>query len=69
MSQKELADETGLSIQTIQRIEQGKVFDRATYKTLKKIAKALESAGIKFVDDNDYVGVLVNRAVLAETES
>jgi len=68
MSQKELSEQTGLSIQTIQRIEQGKVFDRATFRTLKSISKALERAGIRFIDENEHVGVALDRKLLAEDD-
>ena len=53
-----LADHAGVHITTVQRIERARGVLRGSTKTLEKIRRALEGAGVVFVgDDNDGHGV------------
>jgi transcriptional regulator with XRE-family HTH domain len=51
-SAQQLADRVGMSIHTIQRLETGKVaIAKAKYETVVGIRRALEEAGVVFLDD------------------
>jgi len=53
-----LADHAGVHITTVQRIERARGALRGSTKTLEKIRRALEGAGVIFVgDDNEGPGV------------
>ena len=59
-SQKDLAKHSGVSVPTIQRMEstsEGRV--RGNYESVSKVQKALENAGIDFVDEPRGHGVLL----------
>ena len=49
-SQKDLADKSGLSVQTIQRMEQGGP-GRSRLDNVQKLIAAFEAAGIEFIDE------------------
>lgn len=56
-----LADQAGVHITTVQRIERARGVLRGSNKTLEKIRRALEGAGVVFVgDDNEGPGVRLN---------
>ena len=50
MSQTELADRAGVGIATVRRIESSENDGKGTVQVLMKIKKALEDAGVKFID-------------------
>ena len=52
--QRELAAATGLSVPTIKRVESSQGAIRSTYTTVLAIQKALEEAGIEFIDDGGF---------------
>ncbi len=51
-SAQELADRTGMNWRTIQRFESEKGFPASRTKNLLKIRRALEDAGVVFIDEN-----------------
>jgi transcriptional regulator with XRE-family HTH domain len=62
-SQEALADKSGVSLPTVQRLEavDGPLGGRNG--TRKKIRKALESAGVEFIEENDGgAGVRLRKA-------
>jgi transcriptional regulator with XRE-family HTH domain len=50
-SQVELARAAGVGIATLQRIEQNEGVVKGNFSTVLKIQRALEEAGIQFIDD------------------
>jgi transcriptional regulator with XRE-family HTH domain len=58
-SQSKLACAAGVGLATLQRIEQSEGVLKGNFSTVVKIQKALEQAGIKFVDD-EAVGIGVH---------
>jgi transcriptional regulator with XRE-family HTH domain len=57
MEQTQLAERSGVSVETVKRLEGGQGPLRAQYETLSNIRKALEFAGIEFLDDEKRPGV------------
>jgi len=49
-TQQDLADRAGVGIVTVRQVEAG--FNKPRRATLEVIARALESAGIQFIDEN-----------------
>jgi transcriptional regulator with XRE-family HTH domain len=61
-SQSKLARAAGVGLATLQRIEQSEGVVKGNFSTVVKIQKALEHAGIKFVDDEaGVIGVHLQR--------
>jgi transcriptional regulator with XRE-family HTH domain len=61
-SQTTLARVAGVGLSTLQRIEQGKGIVKGNFDTVLKIQRALESAGIRFTEDEaGEVGVRLIR--------
>ena len=52
-SAQKLADESGVSWKTIQRMEASEGVPSATARNIEKIQKTLEAAGIIFIDEDD----------------
>jgi predicted transcriptional regulator len=50
-SQSELADRAGLSLPTVKRVE-GETGPRVSDLARTKLRRALESAGVEFIDEN-----------------
>ena len=50
-SQSKLARAAGVGLATLQRIEQNEGVVKGNFSTILKIQKALEQAGIHFIDD------------------
>jgi transcriptional regulator with XRE-family HTH domain len=60
MSQLELSNETGISINTISKIEKSQEsMEKSGMETINKIKKALESRGIKFLPSKEEDGKIV----------
>lgn len=57
MEQTQLAERSGVSVETIKRLESAKGNLKAQYGTLKNIRRACEFAGIDFIDDEKRPGV------------
>ena len=60
----ELADEAGVSVPTIQRMDSAQGSVPGRYETVEKVRKALEARGIQFLEDGQVaagVGVAVRR--------
>jgi transcriptional regulator with XRE-family HTH domain len=57
MEQTQLAERSGVSVETIKRLEGGRGPLKAQYETLKNIRTACEFAGIEFTDDEQRPGV------------
>jgi transcriptional regulator with XRE-family HTH domain len=51
MDQRTLADRSGLSLPTIQRMETSEGVVRGTVDSLMKVVRALEAAGVEFLGD------------------
>ena len=51
-SAQRLADESGLSWKTVQRLEAADGVPSVNARTLQKIQESLASAGIEFIDEN-----------------
>ena len=57
-SQDQLARRAGVGLATLQRIEQNKGIVKGNFSTVLKIQKALEQAGIQFIEsDSGQIGV------------
>ena len=56
ISQTELATRAGLGLATVKRIESSVEDLRVTVQTLLRIQRALEAAGILFIDQDDEHG-------------
>ena len=57
-SQTQLARRAGVGLATLQRIERNEGIEKGKFSTVIKIQKALEQAGIHFIeDDTGEVGV------------
>ena len=54
--QEDLAKASKVGLATIQRIEQGSGVAMANMSTLLRMQKALESAGIRFIDADQHGG-------------
>ena len=52
-SAQNLADESGVSWKTIQRMEASEGVPSATARNIEKIQKTLQAAGVIFIDEND----------------
>ena len=50
-TQKDLADKSDVSLDTIRRLEQDRGFVKANSDTLRKISKTMESSGIQFISE------------------
>ena len=61
IEQRELADKSGLSLETVKRIERTPGPISAYTSTVDKLRRALESAGIEF-SDGDQPGVRLKLA-------
>jgi transcriptional regulator with XRE-family HTH domain len=60
MSQLELSNQTGISINTISKIEKSQEsMEKSGMETINKIKKALESRGIKFLPLKEEDGKVV----------
>ncbi len=55
-SAQKLADESGVSWTTIQRIESAEDVPSATVKSMKAIQDTLDNAGVAFIDEDEYLG-------------
>jgi len=53
-NQFELCKRAGVSISTVRRLEANKGPIEAHYETIVKVCRALERAGVKFVDGPNY---------------
>ena len=51
-SAQKLADESGVSWKTIQRMEASEGVPSATARNIEKIQRTLETAGVTFIDGN-----------------
>jgi transcriptional regulator with XRE-family HTH domain len=51
IDQKDLADQAGVSVQTIQRMEASDDLVRGVVETLMKVVEALDRAGIELIGD------------------
>jgi transcriptional regulator with XRE-family HTH domain len=60
-SARELAENAGVSLPTVQRLEAAKGVPSTSVKTLSSIKAALESAGVEFTN-GDMPGVRLRRA-------
>jgi DNA-binding transcriptional regulator YhcF (GntR family) len=56
-SARDLAERAGVHLATIQRMEGCECMIRSTVQTLSKVQRALEAAGVEFLDDNGGTGV------------
>jgi predicted transcriptional regulator len=56
IGQQELAERSAVGLATLKRIEAAGVELTGTVQTMTKIKKALEAAGIVFIDQNDGQG-------------
>jgi transcriptional regulator with XRE-family HTH domain len=57
-SQDQLARRAGVGLATLQRIEQNEGIVKGNFSTILKIQKALEQAGVHFMeDDSGQIGV------------
>ena len=65
-SARELAEQAGLHITTVQRIENGNGSVSGNMSSIRRIQEALEEGGIEFIDNIDGPGVrLRSRAEIA----
>ncbi|CDZ60304.1 Hypothetical protein NGAL_HAMBI2605_09410 [Neorhizobium galegae bv. orientalis] len=55
---REIAKAAKVSTQTITRMEKG---EELRERTVEDIRRAYETAGAKFVDDGEWIGVMVKR--------
>ena len=61
-SQSELAHRAGVGLATLQRIEQNEGILKGNFSTILKIERALEEAGIHFIeDDKGEIGVTLKK--------
>tara|TARA_R110000787_G_C13395474_1_gene443013 strand:+ start:1412 stop:1648 length:237 start_codon:yes stop_codon:yes gene_type:complete len=56
-SQKNLADESGVSLATVRRIESNRGPDRSTSPNREAIQRALENGGVSFTSEDNKGGV------------
>jgi predicted transcriptional regulator len=61
MRQDQLAKAAKIGLATLQRIEQTDGLVQANFSTVLKIQGALEKAGIEFTDEDNFVGVRVDK--------
>lgn len=59
-SQEKLGEEAGLSTPTIQRMEHLGL-GRSFAGNVEKVVKALEKAGVEFIDQDGSMGVILRR--------
>jgi transcriptional regulator with XRE-family HTH domain len=59
LDQKTLAKKTGLSVETIKRLERLEGPLQANSDTVRRLKLALELAGVEFVDEHEVAGVRV----------
>lgn len=52
LEQRQLADEAGISVETVKRIERGSGEIGANSKTVAAVQRALEAAGVEFIEEN-----------------
>ena len=55
-SAQDLADRSGIGFRTIQRFESERGIPASRSKNLASIRKALEDAGVFFIDENEKLG-------------
>jgi transcriptional regulator with XRE-family HTH domain len=60
-SARELAEASGVALQTVQRIEQHAGLPSTRVQTLQDIVSALEAAGIEFIGTPEEPGVILRR--------
>ena len=60
-SAQRLAEESGLNISTVQRLERATEKVRGNVRTLKKVVTAFESSGIEFLNENGIEGVIIRK--------
>ncbi len=60
-SARDLAERAGIHLATIQRMEGCDGMVRSTVQTLSKVQRALEAAGVEFLDDNGGTGVRLKK--------
>ena len=56
LSQQDLAERASVSLGTIKRIEAARLEVAGTAQTIARIQRALESAGIIFIDQDGHTG-------------
>jgi transcriptional regulator with XRE-family HTH domain len=61
MRQDQLAKAAKIGLATLQRIEQTEGLVQANFSTVLKIQGALERAGIEFTDDDNLIGVRIDK--------
>ena len=60
-SARELAQRSGVHVTTVQRMERGDGPVGGTVKTLAKVQRALENAGVEFTSQNGGPGVRLTK--------
>ncbi len=55
-SQPELAERSGVGIATVRRMEGARGLPKTTAENVWKVQRALEDAGVVFIDQNEEVG-------------
>ncbi len=60
-SARDLAERAGVHLATIQRMEGCEGMVSSTVQTLSKVQRALEAAGVEFLDDNGGTGVRLKK--------
>jgi transcriptional regulator with XRE-family HTH domain len=61
IEQEQLAATAGVGVNTISKLEQQREFDGARVGTIRALQRALEKAGIVFIDDGGEPGVRLRR--------
>jgi transcriptional regulator with XRE-family HTH domain len=62
MSQKELAEQSGISFSTIRRIEENRKGTHGQAEIVKKLEKFFTSKGIEFTNVNDKATVAISES-------
>ncbi len=60
-SARDLAERAGVHLATIQRMEGCEGMIRSTVRSLSQVQRALEAAGVEFLDDNGGTGVRLKK--------
>ncbi|MCZ8102303.1 MAG: helix-turn-helix transcriptional regulator [Burkholderiales bacterium] len=60
-SARQLAEASGVALQTVQRFEQHAGLPAARVQTLQDVISALEKAGVEFIGTPDEPGVILRR--------
>lgn len=55
-SQPELAERSGVGVATIRRMEGSRGLPKTTAENVWKVQRALEAAGVVFIDQNEAIG-------------